>query len=35
MKYDESLKSVEELKARLKKLEDMAKEIENMRGAKK
>ena len=35
VKHDESLKSVEELRIRLKKLEDMAKEIENMRGSKK
>jgi hypothetical protein len=35
MKYDESLKSVEAVRQRLKKLEDMANEIDNMKGAKK
>ncbi len=35
MKYDESLKSVEAVRRRLKKLEDMANEIDNMKGAKK
>ena len=35
VKHDESLKSVEELRSRLKKLEDMAKENEKMRGSKK